>query len=54
MGGMTTTSTGDAHQEGGHGGAEADKELDGSKNPRTEQQYSGSAKDGVHDHNIGA
>lgn len=52
MGGMTTTSTGTAAQEGGYGGTAASKELEETKNPRTEQGYS--AKDGVHDHNIGA
>lgn len=54
MGGMTTTSSGGAHQEGGFGGTEADKELESEtgKNPRTAQGYS--AKRDDHDYKIGA
>ncbi|KAK5086962.1 hypothetical protein LTR05_004133 [Lithohypha guttulata] len=53
VGGMTTTSTGSANQEGGYGGTEAQQKLeDSDQNPRTSQQYS--AKSGVHDHNVGA
>jgi len=51
MGGMTTTSTGDAQQGGGYGGTEADTEESG-KNPRTAQGYS--AKRDDHDYKIGA
>lgn len=51
MGGMTTTSSGTATQEGGYGGTEGSKELEDTKNPRTQQGYS--AKDGVHDYNVG-
>lgn len=54
MGGMTTTSGGQSHQEGGYGGADADKALEGGdgKNSRSEQQYSKGR--GVHDYSIGA
>lgn len=54
MGGMTTTSGGQSHQEGGYGGADADKNLEAGegKNSRSEQQYSKGR--GVHDYNIGA
>lgn len=52
MGGMTTTSTGDAHQEGGYGGTETDKTLESDKNPRTAQGYSAGRDD--HDYKVGA
>lgn len=51
MGGMTTTATGTANQEGGYGGTKAQDDLNSSGNPRTAQQYS--AKHGVHDYNVG-
>jgi len=52
MGGKTTTSSGSAHQEGGLGGTEADKELESGKNSRTVQGYSVKRDD--HDYKIGA
>lgn len=52
MGGMTTTSTGSANQEGGYGGTAAQESLEsGDVNARTSQQYT--PKDAVHDYNVG-
>ena len=51
MGGMTTTSTGQANHEGGRGGTEAQKDLENAENPRTAQQYSSGRN--VHDNNVG-
>lgn len=52
MGGMTTTSTGSANQEGGYGGTEAQENLESGGNARTSQQYT--PKNAVHDYNVGA
>lgn len=51
MGGMTTTSSGEASQEGGYGGTERNQDAEDTGNPRTQQGYS--AKDGVHDYKVG-
>lgn len=51
MGGMTTTSSGSANQEGGYGGTEVQKDLEEGGNARTSQQYS--AGKNVHDYKVG-
>lgn len=51
MGGMTTTSTGFANQEGGYGGTAAQENLESGGNTRTAQQYT--PKNAVHDYNVG-
>ena len=51
MGGMTTTTSGTANQEG-YSGTKEQEELEPSGNPRTKQGYSAGRDD--HDYNVGA